>query len=155
MTDKKPTKTHDVVPAWWHPNGAKMRPLSDLQHRSLQVVSNSATLTISPDEESRDRDQWLITWEIRRRSLYGITARIKTSTESLRRAFGLKEGTAESGRKFLRPYGADSAEEGRYIRAGNYLNIPHPGTGRDGDPNISILLDEDIQELLRQLLDLP
>lgn len=155
MEEGKPAKAHGDAPAWWHPNGIRMRPLTDFQHHSLLIFSDSATLTISPDEESCDRDHWLITWEIRRRSPCSVNGKTRMSTKSLCRAFGLMEGTADSGQKLLRPYGADSAEDGCYIRAGKYLNIPHPGTGCDGDPNISILLDEDIQELVRQLLGLP
>lgn len=43
-------------------------------------------------------------------------------------------------------------KQGAFIRYGNFLNIPSPGTGHDGDPNISILIDGPIRRAVRQLL---
>jgi len=155
MEEGKPAKARGDAPAWWHLNGTKMRPLSDFQHRLLHIISDSATLTISPDENHLERKIWLLSWEITRVSALGIKIELKMPTEVLCRAFALDDDPSSSDEYLLKHYGAGAAERGYYIRAGNYLNIPGPGTGSDGDPNISILLDDDIQELLRELLGLP
>jgi len=34
------------------------------------------------------------------------------------------------------------------------LNIPCPGTGHDGDPNVSVYIEESIQRAIEQLLKL-
>jgi hypothetical protein len=60
----------------------------------------------------------------------------------------------ESGEWLLDRYGGDSAAQGFYIRWRNCLNIPCPGTGHDGDPNISVTLSDDIKEAVRQLLEM-
>ena len=156
MGEGKPEKACGDAPVWWHQNGVKMRPLFGGGDRTLQVFADAATLTISPNEHSRnDRDRWLVAWEIRRISPCGINGKTAMSAETLCRAFGLAEGTAKSSAWLLQHYGADSAEQGCYIRSGDCLNIPGPGTGRDGDPNISVLLDEDIKEAARHILGLP
>lgn len=156
MIEKNPTGACGDAPVWWHHNGAEMRPLFGGEDKKIEIYSDSALLTISPNEHSRDdRDLWLVTWEIRRLSPCGINGKTTMSTEALCRAFALAEGTAKSSDWLLQHYGADSAEQERYIRSGDYLNIPGPGTGRDGDPNVSVLLDEDIREAVRHILGLP
>lgn len=52
----------------------------------------------------------------------------------------------------LEKYGGDVACQFLFIRWQDYLNIPGPGTGHDGDPNISIKLTDEIKEAIRALL---
>lgn len=155
MEEGKLEKTCGDAPVWWHPDGVRMRPLSGYQEHKLQIFSDRAVLAISPDEDSHEHGIWFLAWRITRTSALSIEVKLKIPEEILRRAFALDRGPHGSDEWLLKHYGADSAARGYYIRAGNYLNIPGPGTGRDGDPNVSILLDEDIQELLRGLLELP
>lgn len=156
MIEENPAGAESGTPAWWHKNGAKMRPMFGGGEKTLRIYSDSALLVISPNEHPRsDRDRWLVAWEIRRISPCGINGKTVMSTKALRRAFGLEEGTDEASDDLVRHYGADSAEQGCYIRSGNYLNIPGPGTARNGDPNASVLLDEDIKEGIRYILELP
>lgn len=61
-------------------------------------------------------------------------------------AFGLSDESGDFGDWLIERYRADSAEQRLWIRYGNQLNIPGPGTGHDGDPNISIELDGDIKK---------
>ncbi len=50
-------------------------------------------------------------------------------------------------------YGGNSAVQSKFIRWGNFLNIPCPGTGHDGDPNVSIYVTDEIREAVRKLLE--
>ena len=56
------------------------------------------------------------------------------------------------GQHLLDRFGGDVAVQGRYIRFGPCLNIPGPGTGHDGDPNISVYVTDEIQEAVRSFL---
>ncbi len=154
MEEGKPKKTCSDAPVWWHPNGMMMRPMSGYQEHKLQIFSDRAVLTISPAEDPREHNIWLLDWKITRISAFTISVKLKIPEKILRHAFALDDGPYESDEWLLKHYGADAAERGYYVRAGNYLNIPGPGTGHDGDSNISIFLRPDIKEAVRQLLEL-
>jgi len=56
----------------------------------------------------------------------------------------------------LDQYGGDLAIQGRFIhwtsQHTTFLNIPCPGTGHDGDPNISLEVTPEIKDAIRQLV---
>jgi len=155
MGEEESKKVCSDAPVWWHPNGMRMRPLSDLQRHSLQIVSDRATLTISPDKEPHKHRVWVLAFEINRVTAFSLKTQLKIPEKTLCLAFALRDDPDSSDEWLTGHYGADSAIPGYYIRSGDYLNIPGPGTGRDGDSNLSILLDNDIRALLEQLLELP
>ena len=72
--------------------------------------------------------------------------------EHLKMAFGLSEESGKYGDWLIGRFGGESAEQGQFIRFENFLNIPCPGTGHDGDPNISIVLDDKIRDAVEHLL---
>ena len=39
-----------------------------------------------------------------------------------------------------------------FVRARQYLNIPKRGDGENGDPNLSIVVTDEIQEVITRLL---
>lgn len=47
----------------------------------------------------------------------------------------------------------DRKKRGLFIGKGPYLNIPGPGTGEDGDPNISVLVTANVREAVKELLN--
>lgn len=73
----------------------------------------------------------------------------------LRSAFNLQETcqTEQHSLWLIDRFGGDCASQANYIRYKDYLNIPCPGTGHDGDPNISIMLDKDIRDAVRDMLE--
>ena len=95
---------------------------------------------------------WFVDWEV----IYSLnektTGRIRLLVDELKVAFRLSESQRCFGKWLIDKYNASSAEQGKYIRRGDFLNIPCPGTGHDGDPNISIEIDDEIREAVRQLL---
>jgi len=141
------------LPVWFHHHGIKLRVfyLNSTGDKSLIIKGSAAQLVIAPYGD----DRWTVRWEIVWGRHEEVSGHITMLTETLRRAFGLADGTAESGEWILSRYGGDSAEQHRYLRWRDCLNIPGPGTGHDGDPNISVLLRDDIKEAVRQLLELP
>lgn len=67
-------------------------------------------------------------------------------------AFGIIDLCHSSSFWMVDKYGATAARQGFFIRYQDYLCLPGPGTGRDGDSNLSILLDEEIQDWVLKLL---
>ncbi len=98
---------------------------------------------------------WFVDWEVVQSYPCDevVRGRRQFNDDELTAAFGLTDNPGEHGLWLLDRFGGDSAEQGQYIRWRNFLNIPCPGTGHDGDPNISIRLNEEIKEAVRQLLE--
>lgn len=133
---KKPVKQKEF-PTWWHPSGAKLRvePHSSWPPISLVLKSDSAGLII---EKAWDwHKAWHFIWVITHSLAEHSDGNIWMTIEQLDEAFGDS---------------AFSTAEGLFIRQGPYLNIPGPGTGKDGDPNISILVTKEIRRAVQRLL---
>ena len=77
---------------------------------------------------------------------------MKFTRDDVRSAFGLIDDSGKYGKWLIDRYGAEAAEQMKYIRWGNFLNIPCPGTGNYGDPNISIKINGDIQLTVAELI---
>lgn len=140
------------MPVWWHHHGTKLRPDKsgfDGRNKTLTLKASAAEVLI---QAAADGGGWRIDYEIRHSSDTLITGRLWMSDANLRTAFGLSnECEAEFGQCIIDAHGGDVACQGRYIRCGNWLNLPGPGTGHDGDANVSILLDEEIKEAIGKL----
>ena len=75
------------------------------------------------------------------------------SSINLRKAFRLDDTMDDKLSLWLiERYGGTVAAQGEFIRWGKYLNIPGPGTGHDGDANISIFVSDEIRDAVAQLL---
>ena len=143
---------------WWHYHGLKMHVRQlDRESKRLDIAGSAAkavirrTSLVYPDAKG-----WLVDWEVIQSCPYDevVRGRRQFNEDELAAAFGLTDNPGKHGQWLLERFGGDSAEQGQYIRSGNFLNIPCPGTGHDGDPNVSIYLDEEIKEAVRQLLGL-
>ena len=71
--------------------------------------------------------------------------------DRLRGAFGLSDEVLEGSAWLVESYTAQSAAQGKYIRLGKFLNIPCAGTGHDGDPNVSIVINPDMRDAVDRL----
>jgi len=143
-----------VGPIWWHHHGMKMHLVwFDKNKRKLMIIGSAAEVTIQPFL-SNTKMGWSVRWKVIQNVpsdeiSYG---RRTFSGEELAAAFGLTEDSGNYGEWLISRFGADSAEQGKYIRWHEFLNIPCPGTGHDGDPNVSIEIDEEIQKAIKELL---
>ncbi len=102
------------------------------------------------------RDFWRVRWIIKHHGRDHIDGKYILDTEEMRAAFDLGETTIpkiHTAADFARRYGADVGVSGKFIRKGVYLNIPCPGTGCEGDPNMSIKLTSYIQRPIECCLD--
>jgi len=127
-------------PVWWHNHGDKMRV------EKLKEDTLSLTITGSAVKN------WLVVWKIRH-GLAEVEGSVVLKFEKLLAAFGLSEEFREYSGWLVEQFGCDSACQGGFIRWKNFLNIPCPGTGNDGDPNVSIFISREIKDAVRKLLD--
>lgn len=135
-------------PIWWHHHGDKIR-VREVNDNSIRLAGSAAELTITRGNEN----EWVVAWKVVRR--FGseeAAGQVVMSTDELGAAFDLNKLTGDYGDFLLDRFGGTSAEQGYFIRYQDFLNIPCPGTGHDGDPNISILLDQEIKQSVRELL---
>jgi len=156
IVSRKP-KINVFFPVWWHHHGSKMRVDSlDLKDHTLIISGSAAKVEIIKASVLYPKAKgWFVDWEVIQCVPYKERTRGRAwlSKEDLEDAFGLSNGTDEFSTWLIDEYGADCAGQGKYIRWKNYLNIPCPGTGHDGDPNVSIQIEGDIQKAVEQLLE--
>ncbi|MFA6158561.1 MAG: hypothetical protein WC763_02975 [Candidatus Paceibacterota bacterium] len=139
-----------VWPDWWHHHGSKIQV--EGRDGNILTLSGSAARLRIIKTPNGGGNRFIIDYEIQH-SADGKTARTVPMTRNeLMAAFRLSDRTGVFGDGLIERYGAESAQQGGYIRWEKFLNIPCPGTGHDGDPNISLEVDERIQKAVKDLL---
>jgi len=150
-----------LYPEWWHVNGAKME-LKKSNSLSVRIAASAAKLVIRKASlvyPKKFREGWYVDWKVVQcyEDNEGTAGRVFFTDEDLLVAFGLADkykGDYEKGisKMFTDRYGGTCGYPGKFIRWKEFLNIPCPGIGDDGDPNISIELDEEIKRSVSHLL---
>jgi hypothetical protein len=140
-------------PSWWHHHGIKMRlsNLSKLEEGLLVIETGSCARLKVEKHEHMDGHFWLVHWTIDFSLIESVKGEIAMSDDTLASAFGLLEIKPEYSwmtKRFM----AESCKQGKFIRVENYVNIPGPGTGHDGDPNISIFLDQEMKDAVEKMI---
>jgi hypothetical protein len=136
-------------PDWFHHHGLKMgikgKPLCPGLQEEVVIGTNVAELKIRPG---------VILGE------YRLSWKIITDSGSVEGEIALTKGSLANAFALLYP-GKILKEEvtheevrvqGTFVRRGRFLNIPMPGTGLDGDPNVSIFITKEIQQFVSELL---
>lgn len=136
-------------PEWWNTHGTKMyfRPEESTNHR-IVIRGSAARLRIRPSHA----DKWNVEWEVIHAIDEKVNGNVVMDEDDLKSAFGLEDTSHWTGSWVLNRFKGTCARQGSYIRYQNYLNIPGPGTGHDGDPNVSIDIDEEIKTAVAKLL---
>jgi len=144
-----------AYPAWFNRNGHKMQ-LQKINiardKKELYIVGGSSALLSIKQFNRPSGRAWLIEWMLIKSITEKVNGQVVFDYDDLSAAFGLSNYSSDLGDWVIAEFGATSAQQGKYIRAKDYLNIPCAGTGQDGDPNISIELDIEIKDAIRQLL---
>lgn len=150
---KPPTQGKPGMPEWFHHHGTKFRVnrrLSTIGH--LHLEASAASLIILRRE--RGKPEFEIRWQVVFSLMEKAEGRLLMTKEMLESAFGISNKlTSITAEWIINRYGGSVAHQGQYIRWDNFLNIPGPGLGHDGDPNVSVMIDDEIREYLHLFLD--
>lgn len=151
---RKDPQTWQGCPIWWHHHGFKMGVVQfSKRQRFLVIGRNAASVKITPAALTVD-EGWWVEWEVVQSQQEKVNGRTVFTSDELRAAFGLSQESGVLSDWLIERFGADCASQKKFIRWQEYLNIPCPGTGHDGDPNVSISIDnKEIQNAIRELLE--
>ena len=141
------------VPNWWHRRGNKVLFIDcDLELGALALASNVASFKIRKIT-TKDDKHWRIEWRVVQSPTEYSSGVVLFTDEQLAVAFKLKPmKTSGHDHQLSNRYDGDRAIPGKFIGCEDYLNVPCPGTGQDGDPNISILVTEEMRKAVASLL---
>jgi hypothetical protein len=107
----------------------------------VEIKNSKARVLITPSFGGGFTGLWNVSWEINHDCLAKVAGSFVMNSGKLWSAF-----VEESKDPAFTQY------QGHWYRRGEFLNIPCPGTGRDGDPNLSILLNNEIFWAVRNLI---
>lgn len=134
-------KSIDGIPVWFNIHGMNMKIQGSLKEHIVSIGNNSAKIVITKSSSG-----YIVEWGIGHTTKTPIKeimhARSWFGDDDLAEAFGLN-------REYV-----FSIFIGKFVRRGNFLNVSCPGSGDDGDPNISIYLTSEIKRAISRLLSL-
>ncbi len=142
-------------PEWWHHHGKKI--VLDNRERlpghaeDIILCSQATNLSITHCEGRRIR--WILRWTIVFSCESHLEAQQFIDTRTLEEMFGIRECIYANSRWLIKKYGGSSARECVFLRYKDWLNIPGPGTGNDGDPNLSVYVTEEIRDAIRVTIE--
>ena len=140
------------LPSWYHLHGSKIC-VEEFRARDCKLMLKGSAAGVLIKKHLSSSGGWMIHYFIQYSAETGVKGIIFMNTNDIKTAFGLSECCEEfGGQHLLDEFGGDVAQQGKYIRSQNYLNIPGPGTGHDGDANISIWTDDDIKAAVAKLI---
>jgi len=156
VVERKEPELRVGVPVWWHMRGFKMAVSElDATKRTLRITGSAAEIIIRPARSiAPGMDGWYVDWRVSTNKAFevGGRGRVYLGDDDLKAAFGLPVDDFYNDDETIERYGGQMASRGKFIRWSGYLNIPCPGTGHDGDPNVSIEVDDNMRQAVAQLL---
>lgn len=141
-------------PNWWHPGGSNINLVS-VSENSINFASRFTKFSMIKEY---DRHGLIMEWQIYSQVdnhstlKHHYQGKMNFDLPTAAAAFGLVDLCHSSSLWMIDLYGGSAARQGFFIRYGDYLTIPGPGTGRDGDANLSLLLDTEVKEWIVNLL---
>lgn len=139
--EKDPVLKEDNIPVWANSKGRKMSVEYIGLLEDLLIIRGSAAEVVI----QRSKIGFIVSWSIVSSQSHWTRGQIDFLTEDLMQAFGLSDRCGEHGYGLLEEFGGTTAHQGFFLRFQKWLNIPGPGTGHNGDPNVSILIDDKIK----------
>lgn len=146
--DSLSTLNEAPSPKWWHKNGQKIVRI-EANEKEIRFFGPISRLTIQRIDFS---DHWQLSWTIKFNRRENVSGTVVARRKVLLAAFGLSNETTNYSQWMLQRWHADAAEQGVFIRRGSFLNIPGPGTGKDGDCNMSLRVRPEFREMVRKLI---
>ena len=130
-----------MPPTWFNPHGLKMQLGVALERECVLIKNTSAKVHITKCPLAGFNDHYMVKWEITHYHHARAGGRVLFTQVQMLGAFGI--GVETNDQELIR---------GRYIRHEQFLNLPMPGTGMDGDPNVSIFVSDEIREAVRKFI---
>ena len=156
------TRDHTTVspgpPAWFNNHGFKM----ELQKPDLfnggrcDLIIGNGVVALVRIMRVGQRPKYLVDWRVVHSG--GLdnphtSGRIEIDRTELVQMFCISDEVSEETDQWLIDhYGGTVATQGKFLRDRKYLNIPCPGTGHDGDPNVSIFVSDEIRNAVAWML---
>lgn len=146
------------LPEWFNP--VECLAIEGGERSALEVTENEvifrsphAELHIQRGETRSCTRYYSIEWKVIHACGEEASGRSVFPEELVLAAFGLGDIELPPCARFLvEQYDSNIGAQGRFIRKGNFLNIPCPGTGKAGDPNLSLFITDRIQNCVKTFL---
>jgi hypothetical protein len=137
----------EAAPSWFCAGHKFTIQIEDEKNHLLSLRNGSAHLSIMPAGDAG----WLMKYhnnlsaESDGLSSF-LEGRVYLDTSAIRSVFGLppQNRTEE--------HQDEARIRSQFIRSGNFLNVPGPGSGQEGDANISIYITQEIKDAVMRLL---
>lgn len=142
------------VPCWHIPKDNTF--VVNISKSDTRIFSNTSVwIVIASIKNQKFRLGW------KKTTPHGtLEGNILLSEDQLKAAFGVCNQEEMGQMKnldrcttMMSEYAADICCTGRFLRYTNFLNIPAPSTRFANDPNISILITDEIREAVRTLVE--
>ncbi len=141
----------DDKPSWFHPHGHRIGLVGvDREHRTVVLRSSAVTVVISPEKDQKFK----VAWTIDHSPAEMVTGTVLLQRPRLLTAFLVLPNLPpeESQASYLKRFEVDAGAVGYFIRRSRFLNLPCPGTGHDGDPNVSIVVTQEITNAIGRIV---
>ncbi len=153
MEKKGPELDEMGQPVWWHHHGTKMKfqKMDSIEGKWVVIRGSAAEVRVMKITDN----QFIVKYRIDHGALTEINGLINFTKPELMAAFlGVPHVDEYDGysKWLLDRFGGDIARQRTFIRWRSFLNIPGPGTGHDGDANVSIKIESDIAETIHALI---
>lgn len=145
-------------PPWFNSHGWKMslRKPDRFNGGQCDLIIGNGVIAIVRITRVGKRPKYLVDWRIVHSGGLDTpytAGRIEINRTELVQMFRISdEVTEESDQWLIDQYGGTVATQAKFFRSGKYLNIPCPGTGHDGDPNVSIHVGDEIRNAVAFML---
>lgn len=153
---EKEPEMAEFGPIWWVSHGTKMREAPHGSPKGELVLEGSAArLRISRFYNTRaEIEGWCVEYKIEHGCgrPFQTTGDVWMNDEELAAAFGVTDDFRQNNFYIIDRFGGTVAKQRKFIRYREFLNIPGPGTGYQGDPNISIKLYPETIAAVQNLL---
>ncbi len=145
-------------PSWFNSHGMKMETQKPGPFNGGQcdlIIGNGVVAFVRISRVDK-RPKYLVDWRVIHSG--GLDTpytggRIEIDRTELVQMFRISdEHTEDTDQWLIERYGGTVATQGKFLRSGKYLNIPCPGTGHDGDPNISVFVTDEIRNAVTFML---
>jgi hypothetical protein len=145
-----------IGPIWFNEHGINMHVIDlKVDGRRVVIGTKAAKLEISLYPNPVVPTGWLVEWEVKFSQSEHVNGRFITSSDRIRRMFGIDGIQDRRGvppKWMVERYGIHDGVQGVFGRWNDFLNVPCPGTGHDGDPNISIQITKDMKVAIQVIL---